>query len=88
MTLIYINIVMIIYSLLTNKDRDAKERTLVFVKTKRNADFLATLLSDEGYPTTSIHGTQAICLTLKVSKGRYSHVNFLTLFWGQEHICI
>ena len=26
------------------------------MKTKRNADFLATLLSDEGLPTTSIHG--------------------------------
>merc|ERR1712212_544205 len=32
------------------------ERTLVFVKTKRNADFLATYLSEEGLPTTSIHG--------------------------------
>ena len=32
------------------------EKTLVFVETKRNADFLATFLSNEGYPTTSIHG--------------------------------
>nr|ABM74410.1 vasa protein [Botrylloides violaceus] len=31
-------------------------RTLVFVDTKRNADFLATFLSQEGLPTTSIHG--------------------------------
>jgi len=42
--------------LLTAPDRNAKERTLVFVKTKRNADFIATFLSDDGYPTTSIHG--------------------------------
>lgn len=32
------------------------ERTLVFVETKRNADFLATYLSQENFPTTSIHG--------------------------------
>lgn len=32
------------------------DRTLVFVETKRNADFLATFLSNEGLPTTSIHG--------------------------------
>ena len=32
------------------------DRTLVFVETKRNADFLATYLSEEGLPTTSIHG--------------------------------
>jgi len=31
-------------------------RTLVFVETKRNADFLASILSNEGFPTTSIHG--------------------------------
>merc|ERR1712111_82581 len=31
-------------------------RTLVFVETKKNADFLATYLSGEGLPTTSIHG--------------------------------
>jgi len=42
--------------LLTSEERDPKERTLVFVKTKRNADFLATFLSEEGHPTTSIHG--------------------------------
>merc|ERR1712080_770110 len=30
--------------------------TLVFVKTKKNADFIATHLSGEGFPTTSIHG--------------------------------
>merc|ERR1711962_1115355 len=33
-----------------------KERTLIFVQTKKNADFLATYLSGEGLPTTSIHG--------------------------------
>ena len=32
------------------------DRTLVFVATKKNADFLATFLSGEGFPTTSIHG--------------------------------
>lgn len=34
----------------------ATDRTLVFVETKRNADFLASFLSQEGFPTTSIHG--------------------------------
>ncbi|XP_053693222.1 ATP-dependent RNA helicase vasa-like [Sabethes cyaneus] len=34
---------------------DAKG-TLVFVETKRNADYLASLLSETTYPTTSIHG--------------------------------
>ena len=29
---------------------------LVFVETKRNADFLASFLSQEEFPTTSIHG--------------------------------
>ena len=32
------------------------DRILVFVETKRNADFLASFLSQEGFPTTSIHG--------------------------------
>jgi probable ATP-dependent RNA helicase DDX4 len=32
------------------------DRTLVFVETKRNADYLASLLSQEEFPTTSIHG--------------------------------
>ncbi len=31
-------------------------RVLVFVETKRNADFLAGLLCQENFPTTSIHG--------------------------------
>lgn len=35
---------------------DGKERTLVFVETKRNADFLASLLSESDIQTTSIHG--------------------------------
>lgn len=30
--------------------------TIIFVETKRNADFLASLLSETKYPTTSIHG--------------------------------
>ncbi|KAK3601505.1 hypothetical protein CHS0354_027651 [Potamilus streckersoni] len=32
------------------------EKTLVFVEQKRNADFLASFLSESGFPTTSIHG--------------------------------
>ncbi|KAM9330992.1 putative ATP-dependent RNA helicase DDX4 [Gastrophryne carolinensis] len=32
------------------------ERTMVFVKTKKKADFIATLLCQEDIPTTSIHG--------------------------------
>ncbi|KAM9766480.1 putative ATP-dependent RNA helicase DDX4 isoform 2-T3 [Menidia menidia] len=32
------------------------ERTMVFVETKRQADFIATLLCQEKIPTTSIHG--------------------------------
>merc|ERR1719312_1564722 len=42
--------------LMQDPSRDSKERTLVFVQTKKNADFLATYLSGEGLPTTSIHG--------------------------------
>merc|ERR1712098_989081 len=42
--------------LMQDPARDPKERTLIFVQTKRNADFLATYLSGEGLPTTSIHG--------------------------------
>lgn len=30
--------------------------TMVFVETQRNADFLASILSETSYPTTSIHG--------------------------------
>ena len=32
------------------------ERTLVFVETKRQADFLCLNLCEEGFPATSIHG--------------------------------
>ncbi|CAG5120279.1 unnamed protein product [Candidula unifasciata] len=32
------------------------EKTLVFVESKRNADFLASYLCQSGFPTTSIHG--------------------------------
>lgn len=32
------------------------EKTLIFVETKRSADFLATFLSEANFPTTSIHG--------------------------------
>lgn len=34
------------------------DRTLVFVETKKNADFIAAYLSTEGFPTTSIHGAR------------------------------
>jgi probable ATP-dependent RNA helicase DDX4 len=33
-----------------------EDRILVFLETKRNADFLAALLSQKDYPATSIHG--------------------------------
>lgn len=36
--------------------RDPEEKALVFVKTKRNADFLASLLSQKDFSATSIHG--------------------------------
>lgn len=36
--------------------REDPTRTVVFVETKRNADFLATLLSENDIKTTSIHG--------------------------------
>ncbi|XP_066249712.1 ATP-dependent RNA helicase vasa [Euwallacea similis] len=36
--------------------KSGKERTVVFVETKRNADFLATLLSENDIQSTSIHG--------------------------------
>jgi len=42
--------------ILQDPERDPTERTLVFVQTKKNADFIATFLSGEGIPTTSIHG--------------------------------
>merc|ERR1719228_2603350 len=42
--------------LLNDPERDPKERTLIFVQTKKNTEFLATHLSQEGLPTTSIHG--------------------------------
>merc|ERR1712243_154586 len=42
--------------LMQDPARDPKERTLIFVQTKRNADFIATYLSGEGLPATSIHG--------------------------------
>lgn len=42
--------------ILNDSERDPTERVLIFVKTKKNADFLATHLSSEGKPATSIHG--------------------------------
>merc|ERR1711915_735303 len=42
--------------LMQDPERDPKERTLIFVQTKKNADFLATYVAGEGWPTTSIHG--------------------------------
>ena len=41
--------------ILRNKPTD---KVLVFVETKRQADFLATYLSQESFPTTSIHGAR------------------------------
>ena len=43
-------------AILNAAGRDVKERTLVFVKTKRQADFLCLSLCEEGFPATSIHG--------------------------------
>merc|ERR1711928_32115 len=43
-------------SILNEDGRNAKERTLVFVETKRQADFLCLNLCEEGFPATSIHG--------------------------------
>ena len=45
------------------------DRTLVFVETKKNADFLACILSNEGFPTTSIHGDR-----LQRERSSSSHV--------------
>jgi len=42
--------------LMLDPARDPRERMLIFVQTKRNADFLATYLSEEGFPATCIHG--------------------------------
>ena len=36
--------------------KSGQDRTMVFVETKRNADFLASFLCQQGFPTTSIHG--------------------------------
>ena len=35
---------------------ETNKRTLVFVETKRKADFIACMLSQTNIPTTSIHG--------------------------------
>ena len=43
-------------SILGEAGRDVAERTLVFVETKRQADFLCLNLCEEGFPATSIHG--------------------------------
>jgi probable ATP-dependent RNA helicase DDX4 len=43
-------------NILNQPGRDPKERTLVFVETKRQADFLCLSLCEEGFPATSIHG--------------------------------
>ncbi|KAJ9576018.1 hypothetical protein L9F63_007118 [Diploptera punctata] len=36
--------------------QEGSEKTLVFVEMKRTADFIAAFLSENDYPTTSIHG--------------------------------
>lgn len=38
------------------EQRSQNDKILIFVKMKRNADFLASLLSQKDFPTTSIHG--------------------------------
>lgn len=35
-----------------------KELTLVFVEKQRTADFIAAFLSENNFPTTSIHGAR------------------------------
>lgn len=42
--------------LLESYDEKENQGILIFVETKRNADFLASLLSETKIPTTSIHG--------------------------------
>lgn len=39
--------------------KECKERTLIFVETKKNADFLANKLSLLDFPSTSIHGNRS-----------------------------
>jgi len=43
-------------SILNDENRDPAELTIIFVNTKKQADFIATLLSSEEKPSTSIHG--------------------------------
>jgi len=42
--------------ILNSPDRNPTDRTLVFVQTKKNADFLTSNLLQEGLPANSIHG--------------------------------
>jgi len=42
--------------ILQHPDRDPQERTLIFVETKKSADFLCGNLCQEDLPATSIHG--------------------------------
>ena len=42
--------------LLQKEDRDPQERTLIFVETKKSADFLSLSLCQDDLPATSIHG--------------------------------
>jgi len=42
--------------LLGDPARDPTEKTLIFSQTKKNCDFLSSHLSQQGLPTTSIHG--------------------------------
>ena len=42
--------------ILKKEDRDPQERTLIFVETKKSADFLCSNLCQEDLPATSIHG--------------------------------
>jgi len=46
----------LLLKILQDTNRNPQEKTLIFMKTKRQADFIALLLCDAGLPTTSIHG--------------------------------
>jgi probable ATP-dependent RNA helicase DDX4 len=43
-------------AILNDEERDPTEKIMVFVNTKKQADFLASMLSGMGKPSTSIHG--------------------------------
>jgi len=71
--------------LLNDPERDPKERTLIFVQTKKNTDFLATHLSQEGLPTTSINYDMPDDVDEYVYRiGRVGNVGKATSFYDPE----